>query len=263
MARPFSAKDKKGMVIFGLVFAALLVLAAAQHVLRPDASRYDPLTLCPKDRSYPHTVVLLDKTDPFSRTQQAFLRDRLKQIRDHMAKYEKLSIYVLEDAAGVGEARFAMCNPGSGKDANELYQNPQKIEQHFREQFGGPLDRLLAGLLEGQSRPRSAIIEAIREVAAQPDFRDPQQRRRLVVFSDMIHNTTEFSQYSNPQSFEKFAKTDYGDWSLRTSLARAEVAIVYLLRPEYKAAQNRGHTLFWEKYFHALGADLKEVDPIQ
>lgn len=60
-----------------------------------DQRAYDPATLCPIDRSYPRTVVIVDKTDPFSDSQSIFLRAELENIRDELELFEKLAIYVL------------------------------------------------------------------------------------------------------------------------------------------------------------------------
>ncbi len=263
MAKPLSKQDKQGIAIFAAAMLAVIALVVALFVARGSAGHYDRETLCPTDRDYAHTVVLIDKTDPFSATQQDYLRSRLKALRDRLAKYEKLSIFVLEDDGGTGAARFSLCNPGTGKDANELYQNPRLEAERFKTQFGAPLDSLLAELLVAQTKPHSAILEAIRDIAAQPDFHDPRQTRHLVIVSDLIQNVAEFSQYHSVVPFDVFAKTTYGEWMLRTPLAGVDVSVIYLLRQETKHSQTRAHALFWENYFSSLGAVLKELDPIQ
>ena len=52
--------------------------------------------------------------------QQAALRDRLNDVRDHTSKYDRIEIYTVEPTEEkLLKPIFAMCNPGKGEDELE------------------------------------------------------------------------------------------------------------------------------------------------
>jgi hypothetical protein len=265
----FSSKDRQGLIIIGVSLMVALLLAAASVALRPDKGAWDPDTLCPVGRPLVQTVVLVDKTDPFSPSQQAYLRRSIERIRDGMKRFEKLSIFVL-DANGVGAARFALCSPGSRKEANEFYENPAKIETRFKATFGEPLERLLGELLQGDTAPQSPIMEAIRDVAILSDLRHSEGQRRLIIFSDLLQYTNDISQYKPDQKMKNWQRNptfeDFSRFSYFTEVVAplngVEVSVVYFKRAKYHGAQTVSHIEFWQKFFNVSGGSLVEVDPI-
>lgn len=236
-----------------------------------DKGAYDPATLCPTDRSYGRTIVIVDKTDPFTDSQSAFLRTEIERIRDDMDEYEKLTIYVLNQSNfSTPKPVFELCKPGTGEDANALYQNPQKIRQRFENRFGRPLEELLADLTKGDVADRSPIMEMIRNVSYRGDFdmgesneekgksEDRGVKRQLVIISDMLQHMPEFSQYQAPVTFEAFAKTEYFR-HIRATLPGVVVHLIYLLRHGREKIQTASHLIFWEKFFRNAGAELVDV----
>ncbi|MFN3076559.1 MAG: hypothetical protein ABT940_06745 [Alphaproteobacteria bacterium] len=257
-----SKKDRQGLAIIAVSVAVVAALIALVSVRSGQVRAYDHETLCPTDRPVPHTVILVDKTDSFSPSQQAYLRLTIERIRDRMVRFERLSIFVM-DKDGVGAPLFSLCNPGTRADANEFYENPEMIQARFRERFGAPLEALLKELLLASTAPRSPIFEAIRDVALQTELARNKEKKHLYVFSDLLQHTQEFSQYKGNSTFEQFHKTrsDYAAMVM-APLNGVEVKVIYLRRPQFAKSQTMAHIHFWETYFHTVGATLVEVEPI-
>jgi hypothetical protein len=188
-SKGLSKQDKRGLMILALAVATVVAILALSFVVRDD-SKYDARTLCPINRPYARTIVIVDKTDPFTSAQSAFLRAEILRLRADMEQSEKLAIYILrEDNFAAPTPVFELCNPGTGAEANALYQNPKKIRLHFEERFGKPLDAILANLVKGERSEQSPIIEMIKSVAYRGDFDEQGVKLQLVLISDMLQHT--------------------------------------------------------------------------
>ena len=120
------------LVIFGASMVSALVLKTGP---------YDPETFC-RDEISAHTIVVLDKTDSLSSNQQKFVLDYINNEKAGLRTFEKFSIFEFtENTYTNPDPVFSKCNPGTGKDANHLYQNPQKIQMRFDEFFSKQIGR--------------------------------------------------------------------------------------------------------------------------
>lgn len=257
------AEDTRGKIIIGVSMLGLLVLIAIPLIIKLNEVPYDEETLCPTDRPYPHTVIMIDKTDPLTDQQEKALRTIVARIKDDMAQFEKLSIYVLDDRNySFPESRFALCNPGTGDDASPIYQNPQLIQRRFEDLFGSKLDAALDGIQLGDTRPHSPIMEMVRNLEHLSDFGAAHNPRHLIIFSDMLQHMAAYSHYRGKFDFETFSTSDYAAIQ-HVDLTGVDVSIVYLIRDKTVKLQTNRHGLFWEKYFDSLGAKLQEIRPIR
>ncbi len=208
---------------------------------------------------------MIDKTDPLTGSQEDTLRSKISKLRNKdLQLYEKLSIYVLDDRNyAFPEPRFAFCNPGGRKHANRIYQNPELMQNKFDEVFGTPLNKALADIQLGDTRPSSPIMEMIQTVGRLRDFRPtPTHRRRLIIFSDMLQNVPDYSHYRTKPDYRIFKENSYAQ-RLRVDLGGVEVRIIYLLRNGARHLQTNAHGVFWEQYLESLGAQLSEIAPSQ
>jgi hypothetical protein len=267
-------QDKRGLLILSVALATVVFILVLSFFVRDD-SKYDAHTLCPTERAFGRTVVVVDKTDPFSPTQSAFLRLEVKRLRGEMEQSEKLTIYVLDkDSFAAPSPVFELCNPGSGAQANALYQNPEKIRLRFEERFGKPLDSILENLVKGDVAKFSPIMEMIRNVSFRDDFDVQGEKRQLVLISDMLQHTTGgYSHYpprgknsaseqsgasSSRLSFSEFkTKDEYR--RVKASLSGVNVRIIYFRNRNRSDLQTPRHVLFWEDFFADAGATLVEV----
>jgi hypothetical protein len=257
-------KDRQGLYVFGAVIAAALLLVGLYFVAASNRIATDPNTLCPETGSYPHTIVLVDKTDAFTASQRRLLGTVIRDVGAELKQFEKLSIFVLDDQNfRAPTPSFALCNPGDGSEANQLYENPRKIQAKFEATFGEPLDRAIEALAMAETAPRSPIMEMIEEVAIREDMAGAARPQRLILFSDMLqHMPSDYSQFQDPVDFEWFEASPYAA-SVKTNLGGASVEIVYLLHEDYVKRQTRRHIIFWERYIRWISGDLQEVRPVR
>lgn len=256
-------KENKAIVgysIIGICLAifALLILSA----LLLKGEEYDPETFC-LDNITAHTIVVLDKTDSFSVNQQNFILNYINKEKDELKSFEMFSVFTLtEDTYSSPEPIFSKCNPGTGKNANQLYQNPRKIQMRFDEFFSKPLEENMNIMLADNTGSKSPILEIIRELSFRNDFGEDVQERTLIIISDLMHHTSQYSHYKNSIDYKYFSNKSYA-YELATSLDSVDIKIVYLLRDKLRRIQGKRHLLFWENYFDEIGAEVVEVRKVK
>ncbi|MGO4402862.1 hypothetical protein AB4Z10_01220 [Bosea sp. RAF48] len=177
-----------------LAGVALVGFFAAPSLLRGPPR--DQETLCPKTGPVGHTLILVDKTDPWSEVQAGRLKKLVKQIGDELPAERMLSIYVFNDVFEPGfPALISLCNPG--KTASELIGNPRREYVKWVEKFGRPLDDALTVLTQPAKGNQSPIVEAIGDVVSRRENRVPNGDRSLVLVSDMLQNSGQFTVFGN------------------------------------------------------------------
>lgn len=249
-------KTVVGYIIIGACLVVFGVLMTSALALKEEA--YDPVTLCRNEVSA-HTIIVLDKTDSLSINQQRFIPTYINREMDNLRTYEKLSIFTLTENAYVNpDPIFSKCNPGTGKDANELYQNPKKIQMRFESFFSKPLKEDVNSILSDNTSSKSPILEMIKELSLRDDFGDDVQQRTLIIISDLMHHTSEYSHYKNSIKYEYFSKKSYAH-EVATRLNSVDVKILYLLRDKLGNLQGKHHLSFWEDYFKDMGAKVARI----
>lgn len=153
-------------------------------------------TLCLKTGPIGHTLILVDKSDPWSGVQAERLKRLVKEIGDALPAERLLSIYAFKD---VFEPNFppliALCNPG--RTVSEIIGNPRRDYLRWVEKFGRPLDEALAVLAQPAKGNLSPIVEAIGDVLARRENRVPTGERALVLVSDMLQNSSQFTVFGS------------------------------------------------------------------
>ena len=87
-----------------------------------------------------------------------------------------------------------------------------------------------------------------------------QGPKRLVLVSDMLHNTPQFSMYQGALEFEAFEANDYAK-KAQADLRDVTVELHYLMTTP--RLQTRRNLAFWERYFERAGARLTEVRRVE
>lgn len=250
-----------GVAIFCVVIA--IFVAAGWFVLSREPG-LDKLTLCPAKGPVGHVVLLVDRTDPFNFTQkQAFIRRVDELVLQDLKPGELLSVFVLgENYRDTPKPVFEMCRPGDGAEQDPLTGNPQRQEDRFRRQFREPMLAVADSLLAAEAAHASPILEMLQMVSINGFRRHTVKgSKRLILVSDMLHNTSEFSLYQAPQpDYAAFAKTPYAT-KTQTRLDDVEVELDYLMnRPKL---QTRRQLKFWEDLFANYGARIVKVWPLE
>lgn len=246
-----------------IAFILLAVGAATSYMLFFRPAPVDKTTLCPTTGPTGHIVLLVDKTDPLNFTQrQAFavtLRDLIEKKTPHGYL---LSVFVLgEDFKATAVPLLELCNPGTGSDRSSLTANLKWLRDQYEQKFVKPMLEQSDALTAQAPSKVSPIFEMV-QLAAINGFRkhDVKGEHRLIIMSDMLHNTTQFTMYKGPVDFQAFANSDYGS-KTRASLPDTSVELIYLMNsPQLQTKRNLN---FWEEYFKKAGAQIVAVQPLE
>lgn len=244
--------------------AAIATMGGTVAYLRSTRSELDTNSLCPVQGPVAMTVVLVDKSDALTVPQREDLKRRLQEVRDSLAVHDELAVYVVGGTEEhLLEARVTLCNPGDGTDVSPIYGNPRLARQRWDTAFAKQLDQAFDEIIVPTAERESPLMESIQSVAISKFGSLPESMpKRLIIVSDMLHNTSQFSQYSRPVRFEDFWKSTYSR-QVKTDLRGARVTIFYVRRPGHEKMQNRDHVLFWEKYLTQMNGALAEVISLQ
>jgi hypothetical protein len=244
----------------------VLVIAIAGFVAQFFLQKERPLhteTLCPADGPLGHVVLLVDKTDPLTFTQkQAFgvLLDDI--VTRRVAPGFLISVFVLgEDFTQTAKPLLEICNPGQGEGKSELNANLKRLHLQYEARFREPLLAQAEALQSASPARYSPILEML-QITSINGFRKHSAagERRLIVVSDMLHNTAQFSMYKAGVDFRTFSASDYGK-KTHLDLANVTVELHYLMN--YPQLQTRRHLLFWEELFAKAGAKVVAVRPME
>ena len=248
--------------IAALVFF-LSTLAGVAYYLLTREPGLDRQTLCPKGGPIAHTVLLVDKTDPLNFSQkQAFLRLLEELVDRRIAPGELVSVFVLgEDFRDGAKPLVEICNPGSGEGKSALTSNITKLNAQYRERFREPLLKQADALISTRPAKSSPIIEMLQLVSIN-GFRKHAVKgtRRLIIVSDMLHNTPQYSMYQGIPHFDAYASTEYAR-KMRMELGGVQVELHHVLN--YPKLQTPRQLEFWEAFFSRSGARIISVRPME
>lgn len=255
-------KEKKNIVgyyLIGICMAVFALLVISALALK--GKEYDPETCCPEHITA-HTIVILDKTDSFSVNQRKFILNYINKEKNELRPFEKFSIFNLTGKTYLSpDPIFSKCNPGTGKNANQLYQNPRKIQMRFDKLFSEPLKENMKGMLANNTGTKTPLLEMLSELSLRADFGENVQDRTLIIVSDLMQNTAEYSQYKDKIDYKYFSERPYAQ-EVAANLHGVKVKIVYLLRDSLRRYQGKRHLSFWKDYFKNAGAEVVSIKKV-
>lgn len=254
-------QDQLGIAL--IVFVALAVAGGGvgYFYLQETRVALNETTLCPKAGAQALTVVLVDRTDPLTTVQQAALRGRLEEIKDGVIRYGALQIYSVRS---IGKTLLQpvvnLCNPGRSTDINPVFGNPRLVENLWQKQFAVPVEMLLDDLVKTDEADSSPVMESIQSIAVSTLRGDAAANipKRLIIASDMLQHTVEYSQYKGNHDLQKFSESDYYH-RLQADMRGVEVEIIYVRRNTRRATQGKAHIQFWRDYISGLGGTVTRV----
>jgi hypothetical protein len=253
------------LMVIGLF--GLGALAGAAWWLKATEVEIDESTNCPKGGPRSVHLLIFDRTDPVSAQQAQRIEQYVTRLMKDAGAGQRFDLYTVEgDTQQVLRAVLEICSPGQGKDASEITQNPAHIQQRFETKFVDVLQRTVNELLQASKRPTSPIIESMR--AASISSFGPLDTRvplHLTIVSDMVQHSPLLSHFKTAPNFKELSRSEA--WrALQPDLRRADVDILYLLRPTALRAgvpvQTRGHQLFWEDLIPAANGRIMSIQPI-
>jgi hypothetical protein len=264
----YGAKAKRRDTFMWVAGVALLVVTAATvaWVVYTQVSRDPPLdktSMCPATGPRGHIVLLVDKTDPLNFTQrQAFSVAMKELVETKVPEGHLLSIFVLgEKFEQSALPLIELCNPGSDVGKSELSANLKRLRRQYEERFVRPLEDAAKALVAEEPAKASPIFEMLQLVGIN-GFQKHAVRgpRKLVLFSDMLHNTPQFSMYAGAVDFTAYAALDYAKRTT-ADLSDVDVQLHYFMTTP--RLQTRGLWMFWERYFQKAGARLSQVRMVE
>ena len=264
-----AAEEKHNKLTFWICMASVVAIVAVVsfYLFGVERVKYDSLSGCPlvKGQATPtgHTVVLIDETDRLTENQKNYLSMQINAlVKKNLQVGELLSIYSLDDkVTASSKPLFEMCKMRDGSDADKLSENERLINKRFKKYFQNPLEMHLKTILEKKEpAEQSPIFEMLRSISINSFMKwDVQGDRKLIVFSDMLHNTNRFSLYNQQQDFERFRKSAYAA-EVSTQMPNVEVELNYFNNtPKY---QKNRLTEFWMAYFRRASASVVSVQNI-
>lgn len=223
----------------------------------------DELTLCRIDRAYPReTALLLDTTGGYSAAQATAISANLNKLLTDSQIDEKFTFYSLGVAPGSYYQNATICNPGDGSDQGDLTVDQASLYAGWQKNFNDRIVSSVNDLVGQQAAEQSPIMEMIQYVSRQISLSPPDTPKRLIIVSNMIHKTPEYSQYGDSLNFNSLAGTAYLD-RVQARLAGVEVGILYVLRPQLLGVQNRGHIeQFWRPYVNFSEGSIVSTERI-
>jgi len=258
MSRRRDRKRRQAILNFAIAGLAIAIIGWAVYALQPPP--YDQETLCiVSDEVPPHTAVIIDKTDEYSREQADLISSAIRRTQRGLAVGERFTLFEL-DASGRFDPRgeFSLCNPGRGTQVNPLFRNPRLIEERYARLFETPLETVVEDLVEPREAPASPILEALARLSQTENFAQEVPRRRVVLISDMLQNSDLFSAYGGdgalpgnmPTAREVVAKVER---RFGMELDGVELEIRLIPRPRYVDLQRGALEAYWNDVLADLG----------
>jgi len=256
MARRRRSNRRRGGIGAGRI-AAITMLATATVALTGafgwlyfDAKTHAPLdkdTHCPATGATSITAVLFDTTDPLPEVTLADLENKFADVVQTIEPGGYLWIGTLSGTPSEVPKLYARCNPGDRDSVDWKTQNPKKRQELWENDFRKPLDGIFDRIRNGIPADRSPIMAGIQQVKLSV-FDKVQTSgdavpKRLIVASDMIENTEDYSQYSSGVSVAAY-KDSRASEKYWTNLDGVEVTVLYVNRPD-KPFKGPEHGEFW------------------
>lgn len=258
-------KDRNAYLFVGLGVGVLAIIATvsiywlAQSMLH--TVEIDKASGCPINNSNlsGHTVFLFDGTNELSYPQREKIRADIKNQILSLPEYHKVSLYgMYEDEMKTGTTLISLCTP-------RQFQADRDIEFMFgSEFFAKQLQKALASMDETVNQtlqlgemPSSPILESLLIVqinAFEKLNLKGSATRRLIIYSDMLHHTREFSLYQlKSQNYNTFSSTTYAQKSLPT-MRKIEITVNLLMHSPEK--QRKPLEIFWRELFAESGGKV-------
>jgi len=240
-------QDRLGFaLIAGVVvcISGFLLYMVLNHKQKP---RED---LCEQGRPIrKHHIFVIDQSDPVPARNIEQLRRIFEKTLRELEKNDRVSIYGMTDSASAySKDNRSICNPGRGEEANQLTENPQRIEASFKNNFVLPLERSLASEAMTRKSAQSPILEFLLDVTRVQSLLPPANEKTYYIVSDFIQHSPLLNQYKEWPAFQEFERHDAMVFHT-PDFRGSEINLIYVERPEFRGIQSTAHKRFWRDYF--------------
>jgi hypothetical protein len=227
--------------------------------------KLDARTLCPTTGPEGITVVLVDTSDDLPAATGREVLGILDDLITSLPPYYRLDVRVLDIGGSRSHSLFSKCNPGDGLGLSEWTDNPRIAKMRWIEGFRKPASDAVKNSLAAAKANSSPIMAAIQDIAID-QFSSAQTstaKKSLVVISDMIEHTRDYSQYprAGDLTYQRF-KQSPAYLKYRTDLHGALVTIDYVTRPSVMPETGR-HAEFWAAWVKDNAGALVAIHRLQ
>lgn len=251
-----SRQNRLATIIFALTISALVVLMIVAYITRTEPINKFGCAVGAAVQDA-HTIVLIDQTDRLSDEELVYVKALI--LREYLLLniHDRFTIRGLKAPGGADETQantphLSRCRVQVGSEADPFTQSALIIDERFKKLVGSGLAAVIDGLRNVPRSDTSPLIETIDSLTGGVEFSSTEQKRRLVIVSDMVQNTARLSQYRpDGQSFVFDPANVPG---AKYSLAGMQVRVHYVVRDDLKNVQTFDHRRFWTAYFNGSGA---------
>lgn len=248
-SRNKNCSGELGQALLPLVIVAVSVVIAASAMWGYTHQPLVPLQF--------HQILLLDRSDPLTLTQQEELRSIMQSIEWNAPDMGRVSVFYLDNTSGAflePEASEVVPNRHQGN----LISNERIAEKRFAREFLPRITGAVLGVQNATNVQGSSIVETFVKICKRPDFSGAVGDRRILIFSDMLQNSGLCSEYVS-QKNRQCTPDMLG--TIMPDLHGVQVNILYLHRTAYNSLQTREHEAMWVSLFQNAGAKVS-VDQV-
>ncbi len=208
------------------------------------------------------TVVLLDVTDNLTLQEKQAVMNNFQDLVLQAAPNTSFEVFRVQDISGslLAPVGGAFNQVQGSAEANPLVSNPQQQRKIWLDDFKQPLMEALETAISAESADRSPIMESVQSVAL-TTLLIPQAKgapRRLILVSDLLQHTDEFSFYKGIPQFQSLANNpNYA--KLKTNLTGVDVEL-WVLRN--RTADATALADLWRRVIFDQGGNVSKIVPI-
>ncbi len=241
--------DKRGKLLVLLVILITLGFGYIAYKKTKNKIKFDEHTMCPLNKEYSNTVIIIDKSDKWSDSDSKRILNLINKIDISLELYERLTIKVIEPEGNVTTTStyFDLCNPGN--KANPLYENPRRILKRYRESFQKPLASLKELLIKPETSKTTPLLRVIRD-----ELLEEKKNLRLIVISDFMEYSNEYNFYRRIPNVDELIDT-----FPKNSIKNFEARYIMRLRIKNKIYDSLN---FFEELTHKLGGKFNKKEII-
>ncbi len=254
--------NQKGWLLLFLSVCILIAFGYFFYEANINLVKRDKNTSCRLDGIISReTAIIVDATDSFSETQAMLITKEIEKKLTNALMDEKFTLYVLNESVGKRSSLIVGCNAGDGSDASELTSNKRRLKKEWNKNFFSKFVSAVQNLVGEHSASQSPIFEMLKYVSINTMYDSQADKKRIILVSDMLHHTNQYSQYAQDIRFKTFDKLAYS-LDVRPHLKGVDVEILYVVRSKNRRIQNRGHIAFWEAFVSNAGGQVVRVKTI-
>lgn len=206
-------------------------------------------TQCLRDRPVTtHTVIVLDRTEPWSPNQISLLRAALHAHARAAKRGDRLTLTPFDGiAAQPPQPLFDKCKAHDPRDINPLYETEQLVEHAFQTDFAQPLEASIAKITQSRGASATHLVAFLASLASHLAYQQTATDLRIVLYSDMAENTPEFSMLPRQgrTAFTTATFTQHFNAAIGERLRSIRLDIVVLPTPGIDAALARRIKAAW------------------